>query len=87
MDALELVHQTSGLIGAAGAAFYFAPATIARGQELGLDRVQFYGLGRGGVLGDVEPNVTISPAACQVVPEVSCLRSSSTTSDQPSLVR
>ncbi|MCB0954868.1 MAG: hypothetical protein R2694_13030 [Ilumatobacteraceae bacterium] len=60
MDALELVHHTSGLIGAAGAAFYFAPATIARGQELGLDRVQFYGLGRGGVLGDVEPAVVSS---------------------------
>ena len=34
---------------------------------------------------EVEPNVTISPAACQVVPEVSRSRSSSTTSFQPSV--
>ena len=33
---------------------------------------------------EVEPKVTISPAACQVVPEVSRSRSSSTTSVQPS---
>jgi hypothetical protein len=32
---------------------------------------------------EVEPNVTISPAACQVVPEVSLSRSSRTTSVQP----
>ena len=36
---------------------------------------------------DVEPNVTISPAACHVVPEVSWSRSSSTTSVQPSPAR
>ena len=36
----------------------------------------------------IEPrNWPISPAACQVVPLVSCLRSNSTTSDQPSLAR
>ena len=34
---------------------------------------------------DVDPNVTISPAACQVVPDVSRSRSSSTTSFQPML--
>lgn len=32
---------------------------------------------------DVDPNVTISPAACQVVPEVSWSRSTSTVSVQP----
>ena len=32
---------------------------------------------------DVEPKVTISPAECQVVPEVSWSRSSRTTSVQP----
>ena len=36
---------------------------------------------------DVEPNVTMSPAACQVVPEVSRSRSSSTTSFQPMWAR
>jgi hypothetical protein len=36
---------------------------------------------------DVEPNVTISPAACQVVPEVRRSRSSTTTSFQPAWAR
>ena len=35
----------------------------------------------------VVPPETISPAACQVVPDVSCLRSSSTTSWAPSSAR
>lgn len=43
-----------------GAAFYFRPATVARGKELGLDGFRFYVLGRGGVLGDVEPGVVRS---------------------------
>ncbi len=57
MDDLELVNSTSGLINQLGAAFYFAPETVARGAELGLDTFGFYALGRGGVLGDVEPAV------------------------------
>ena len=36
---------------------------------------------------DVDPNVTISPAACQVVPEVSLSRSRTTTSVQPMSAR
>ncbi len=40
-----------------GAAFYFHPDTIATGKEAGLDGFRFYTLGRGGVLGDVEPAV------------------------------
>ena len=43
-----------------GAAFYFHPTTLARGKELGLDGFRFYVLGRGGVLGDVEPDVVRS---------------------------
>lgn len=43
-----------------GAAFYFHPDTLARGKELGLDGFRFYVLGRGGVLGDVEPDVVRS---------------------------
>ena len=42
---------------AIGAAFYFHPDTVARGKEAGLDGFRFYILGRGGVLGDVEPAV------------------------------
>ena len=36
---------------------------------------------------DVEPNVTINPAECQVVPDVSWSRSSSSTSVQPAWAR
>lgn len=43
-----------------GSAFYFHPDTVARGKEIGLDGFRFYFLGRGGVLGDVEPDVVVS---------------------------
>ena len=36
---------------------------------------------------EVEPKVAMSPAACQVVPEVSRSRSSSTTSPTPACAR
>ena len=36
---------------------------------------------------DVEPNVTMSPAECQVVPDVSWSRSSRRTSVQPAWAR
>lgn len=48
------------MIGDLGAAFYFVPETLDRGKELGLDGFRFYMLGRGGVLGDVEPAVVAS---------------------------
>ncbi len=44
-------------LGSIGAAFYFHPDTVERGKEAGLDGFRFYILGRGGVLGDVEPAV------------------------------
>ncbi len=56
----ELLAAACPIIKDAGWAFYFAPATTARGAELGLDPFQFYALGRGGVLGDVEPAVVSS---------------------------
>ncbi len=43
-----------------GGAFMLDPATIAAGQELGLDFPISYGLGRGGVLGDVHADVVIA---------------------------
>jgi len=43
-----------------GAAYMFEPATLAKGKELGLDGFRFYFLGRGGVLGNVEPEVVAS---------------------------
>lgn len=43
-----------------GSTFYFRPATLAVGKEHGIDGYRFYFLGRGGVLGDVEPAVALS---------------------------
>jgi hypothetical protein len=60
MTAAELISATSPAIGSLGGSFYFAPATLARGKALGLDGFRFYFLGRGGVLGDVEPPVVTS---------------------------
>jgi hypothetical protein len=60
MTPLEIVQQTSPLINEAGNRFYFHPDTLARGKELGIDGFRFYFLGRGGVLGDVEPAVIVS---------------------------
>jgi hypothetical protein len=60
MSPLELVRHVSPTVGQAGAAFYFDPATLAKGKELGLDGFRFYMLGRGGVLGDVESDVIVS---------------------------
>ena len=49
--------RATDAIGTIGAAFYFHPDTVARGKEAGLDGFRFYILGRGGVLGNVEPAV------------------------------
>jgi len=47
-------------LGGVGAAFYFDPATLESGKALGLDGFQFYGIGRGGVLGNVDAAVVQS---------------------------
>ena len=60
MTPLEIVQQTSPIINEVGNRFYFHPDTLAKGKELGLDGFRFYFLGRGGVLGDVEPAVVVS---------------------------
>ena len=51
------MQATAGKIGDIGAAHFFAPETLQRGKEVGLDGFRFYFLGRGGVLGDVEAGV------------------------------
>ena len=56
-EVLRAIKQPTGDI---GAVFYFHPSTLERGKELGLDGFRFYFLGRGGVLGDVEPGVVQS---------------------------
>jgi hypothetical protein len=56
----ELLARACPPIRDNGWAYYFVPETEAKGKELGLDLFQFYVLGRGGVLGDVEPEVVVS---------------------------
>lgn len=60
MNAEELVSIACPKIANMGWAFYFVPETFARGEELGLDGISFYMMGRGGVLGDVEAPVIAS---------------------------
>ena len=59
-QATALAASVAEPLGSAGAAHYFHPDTLAKGKELGLGGMQFYMLGRGGVLGDVEPAVVTS---------------------------
>lgn len=60
MTPRELAVRCSPLIAAIGSASYFTPETLAVGKEHGLGGYRFYFLGRGGVLGDVEPQVVAS---------------------------
>jgi hypothetical protein len=56
----EIIDRTAPIIGSVGSSYYFHPDTLAAGKEAGLDGFRFYFLGRGGVLGDVEPAVVTS---------------------------
>ena len=60
MTPAELISATSPTVGSLGGSFYFEPATLAHGKDMGLDGFRFYFLGRGGVLGDVEAPVVTS---------------------------
>jgi hypothetical protein len=55
----EFVATACPTIADAGPRFYFTPETLAVGSEHGLDGFRFYFLGRGGVLGDVDPDVVL----------------------------
>ncbi len=57
MDLDELLSTTAPSIYSLGSAFYFHPETLRVGREHGMDGLTFYVIGRGGVLGDVEPAV------------------------------
>jgi hypothetical protein len=63
METIDLIQSVSSATNTFGSAFYFDPATLAKGKEQGLDGFRFYVLGRGGVLGDVEPAVVTSAFA------------------------
>jgi len=54
VNATDLSRVTADPIQVVGMSFYFDPLTAARAKELGLNVFEFYGLGRGGVLGDVD---------------------------------
>ncbi len=55
MDALTCATLLAEPVGELGARFYFDASTRARAKELGLRSVEYYGLGRAGVMGDVSP--------------------------------
>jgi hypothetical protein len=57
---LETLTAIAGPTADLGASFYFDPATVAAGKELGLGGFVFYIMGRGGALGDVPPAVVSS---------------------------
>jgi helix-turn-helix protein len=59
MNSTELANVTADPIQILGMSFYFADATRARGKENGLNSFEYYGLGRGGTLGDVDADVII----------------------------
>ncbi|MFA7323295.1 MAG: hypothetical protein WC005_02950 [Candidatus Nanopelagicales bacterium] len=54
MQLEPFINEASPVIGRLGGAFYFTPETLGRGRELGLNGLQWYYIGRGGVLGDAE---------------------------------
>lgn len=56
----ELIAQACPVIQRIGAAHFFAPEAETAAADLGVDLFTFYVLGRGGVLGDVEPVVVAS---------------------------
>lgn len=57
MNGLELAELTADPIQVLGSSFYFDSLTRARAKELGVNVYEFYGLGRGGALGDVDTQV------------------------------
>ena len=54
MTPQQLSNQIALEMQILGMSFYFDPATRARAKTHGLSSLEFYGLGRGGVLGDVD---------------------------------
>jgi hypothetical protein len=59
MNTQELSDVTADPIQVLGMSFYFDPLTKEQGREHGLNVYEFYGLGRGGVLGDVDTSVVL----------------------------
>jgi hypothetical protein len=68
MDTLELANVTADPIQVVGMSFYFDPFTVELAKQRGLHRFQFYGLGRGGVLGDVDRRRLTRPSRSSTRP-------------------
>src|SRR5215469_15727528 len=60
MIAADLVRRGHPLVADLGGLFYFAPGSLRRAAALGLSPSQWYFLGRGGALGDVDAAVVDS---------------------------
>jgi hypothetical protein len=60
VTAAGLVRRADRLVSELGGLFYFAPGSLARAAALGLSPAQWYFLGRGGALGDVDAAVVDS---------------------------
>jgi hypothetical protein len=59
MNSTELADLVANPIQYIGMSFYFDPLTRDRAKEGGLNSFEFYGLGRGGTLGDVDAAVVL----------------------------
>jgi hypothetical protein len=59
MNSLQLADAVADPVQRLGMSFYFDPFTRARGKESGLNSFEYYGLGRGGTLGDVDVDVVV----------------------------
>ena len=60
MTPAELVRRAHPLVSDLGGRYYFAPDSLRRAAALGLNPSQWYFLGRGGALGDVDAAVVDS---------------------------
>jgi len=60
MNSVQLADQVATPIQIIGLSFYFDAPTRERAKSLGLNSFEFYGLGRGGTLGDVDAEVVIA---------------------------
>jgi hypothetical protein len=54
MNSTQLAHATADSVQTIGMSFYFDPETSATAKTFGLNVFEFYGLGRGGTIGDVD---------------------------------
>jgi hypothetical protein len=59
MKTVELAELTAEPIQVLGMSFYFDPLTRERGKGIGLNAVEYYGMGRGGTLGNVDVDAVL----------------------------